>query len=118
LESEQVIRQRNAVINRGIFGGLMEKWGYQKDPAEDGAMVNGHTWLVSHGEWLVACVHSGVDVYFEADEEVTVDALMPHRYAPGEEYTNWVPVALKALPTALRATLLAQAEALKAAAMD
>jgi hypothetical protein len=118
LEAERVTRQGGVVINRGTFGSLMEKWGYLKGPAEDGAMVNGHTWLVSHGEWLVKCEHSGVSVYFDADEEVSVEALEPLRFVPGEGYSNWKPVALKALPIALRATLLAQAEALKAAALD
>jgi hypothetical protein len=118
LEAERVTRQRDALINRGTFGGLMEKWGYLKGPAEDGAMINGHTWLVSHGEWLIECEHSGVSVFFDADEEVSVTALVPHRYAPEESYHHWKPVALKALPIALQATLLAQAEALKAAALD
>jgi hypothetical protein len=116
LESARVTRQSGAVINRGTFAGLMEKWGYLKGQAGDGAMVNGHTWLVGHGEWKIACNHTGMSVYFEPNEEVTVAALVPLRYAPGEG-SNWEPVALKALPTALRATLLAQAEALISAAI-
>jgi hypothetical protein len=118
LDAERLIRQRNVVINRGTFGVMMEKWGYQKGPGEDGGMINGHTWLVSHGEWLVVCEHSGVSIFFDAYEEVRVEALVPHHYAPEEAHYPWKPVALKALPIALRATLLAQAEALIAAAKD
>ncbi len=118
LDAQQVTRQRDALLNRGTFGSLMEKWGYQKGPGEDGAMINGHTWVVSRGEWLVECVHSGVSVFFEPDEEVSVEALIPHRYDPNESYNPWKPVALKTLPIALRATLIAQAEALKSAATN
>jgi hypothetical protein len=118
LEALRVTRQRDALIKRGTFSDLMEKWGYLKGPADDGAMINGHTWLVNHGEWLVECEHSGVSVFFDADEEVSVAALVPHRFAPEDACHHWKPVALKVLPIALQATLLAQAEALKAAAMD
>lgn len=115
LEAKQITRQDLALLNRGTFGGFMDKWGYLKQAAEDGAMVNGHTWLVSHKEWLVTCDHSGVSVFFDPDEEVTIQTLTPHRYTPEGEYAKWQPVALKELPLALRATLLAQAEALKSA---
>jgi hypothetical protein len=117
LEAERVTRQSDALINRGTFAGLMEKWGYLKGSGEDGGWIYHHDWLVSHGAWLVVCEHSEVSVVFEADAEVTVEALVPYRYAPEAGKHPWKPVALKDLPVALRTTLLAQAEALISAAI-
>jgi hypothetical protein len=117
LEAERVTRQSDALINRGTFAGLMEKWGYLKGSGEDGGWIYHHDWLVSHGEWLVVCEHSEVSVVFEADAEVTVEALVPYRYAPEAGKHPWKPVALEDLPVALRTTLLAQAEALISAAI-
>jgi hypothetical protein len=117
LMAERVTRQGDAVINRGTFAGLMEKWGYLKGSGEDGGWFYHHDWLVSHEAWMVTCQHSNVSVVFEVNAEVTVEALMPYRYASEEGSYSWKPVALKDLPIALRATLLAQAEALISAAI-
>lgn len=97
-------------MNRARFGGLMEKWGYLKGNAEDGVMINEHSWH-PNSEWRVKIHHMGISAWFDADEEVTVGSIVPWRNA-GEE---WAEVKLGELPPAFLCTLLAQAEALKAA---
>lgn len=106
----RVHRADGHTLNRARFGGLVEKWGYLKGAAEDGAMINEHTWHAG-GEWLVRIHHSGVSAWFEVDEEVTIESLEPRRRVDGE----WQAVTLAELPPAFLSTLLAQAEALKAA---
>lgn len=112
LEHESVRRAEGHSLNRARFGGLVEKWGYLKGAAEDGAMINEHTWHAG-GEWLVRIHHSGVSAWFDVDEEVTIESLEPRRRVDGE----WRAVTLAELPPAFLSTLLAQAEALKAAAV-
>lgn len=112
LDALDVSRADGSTLNRAKFGSLVEKWGYIKGAGEDGAMINEHTWRPDT-DWHVTLLHSGISVFFTVDEEVTVERfLMRRRGADGE----FEPVSLGAMPAAFRATLLAQAEALKALA--
>lgn len=112
LQASLVRRADGYRMNRARFGSLVEKWGYLKGPGEDGAMINEHYWPVND-DWHVTLNHSGISVFFDVDEEVTVEGLHPTRRGEDGSHEN---VILADLPAPLRATLLAQAEALKALA--
>jgi len=108
-----VMRAQGSRLNRAKFGGLVEKWGYLKGPGEDNAMINEHVWEPDL-DWHITLDHSGISVFFDVNEEVEVGVLRPRRRNAEGRYEA---VPLGELPAALRATLLAQAEALKAAAI-
>ncbi|MCQ4165378.1 DUF4132 domain-containing protein [Tahibacter harae] len=112
LQDSLVRRADGYRMNRARFGSLVEKWGYLKGPGEDGAMINEHYWQ-ANDDWQVTLNHSGISVFFDVDEEVTVEGLHPTRRGEDGRYEN---VTLAELPAPLRATLLQQAEALKALA--
>lgn len=113
LDAIEVSRASGSTLNRAKFGSLVEKWGFIKGAGEDGAMINEHTWQPD-GDWHVILLHSGISVFFTVDEDVTIDRfLIRRRDAEG----TFEPVTLGAMPPAFRATLLAQAEALKAASV-
>lgn len=117
LSTKRVTRSNKAMLNRGKFSSLMEKWGYLKGAAEDAAMVHEHSWIAVPDAWKVMCYHSPISVFFEADEEANVEALVPLRYVTEGGRNSWEEVSLQQLPKALLATLLSQAEALNAAKM-
>lgn len=112
LEAGDVARANGVTLNRARFGSLVEKWGYLKGAGEDGAMINEHTWRPD-ADWHVTLSHSGISVFFTVDEDVTVERIWPRRRGADGSFEL---VTLGAMPAAFRATLLAQAEALKALA--
>lgn len=112
LTQSDVRRADGITMNRAKFAGLLEKWGYLKGNAGDGAMINEHSWHPS-SEWRVEIRHTGISAWFDATEEVTVGCIALWRNL-GEEQAE---VKLGELPPAFLCTLLAQAEALKAAAI-
>lgn len=112
LDAEDVARADGVTLNRARFGSLVEKWGYLKGAGEDGAMINEHTWRPD-SEWHVTLSHSGISVFFDVDETVTVERIQARRRGADGRFET---LPLRALPPTLRATLLAQAEALKALA--
>lgn len=113
LVATEVVRAQGSRLNRAKFGGLVEKWGYLKGPGEDNAMINEHAWEPDL-DWYITLDHSGISVFFDVSEEVEVGLLRPRRRNAEGRYES---VPLGELPAALRATLLDQAEALKAAAI-
>lgn len=96
---------------RGRFGALVEKWGYAKDEAED-RVVSSHSWNPDK-HWRVVIGHSPISVTFDLSDEVVIDGLRILHRVDGQPAA---PAVLADLPAALRATVLAQAEALKAVA--
>ncbi|PAU51822.1 DUF4132 domain-containing protein [Pseudomonas indica] len=112
LAADELNRAAGIVLKRGRFGSLVEKWGYIKGGAGDGAQVNEHTWMLDGGKWLVTLEHEGINVFFDPDEEVTVDRFVAARRGPQGFATQ----RLGDLPPAFLNTLLAQAESLRSAA--
>ncbi|MGY4534570.1 hypothetical protein ACVW0Y_003711 [Pseudomonas sp. TE3786] len=100
-------------LNRGKFGSLVEKWGYIKGQAGDGARVNEHIWRADGGRWLVTLNHGDIDVYFDAEAKVSLENIEVHRRgAKGFERQR-----LGDLPRAFLNTLLSQAQTLEANAL-
>lgn len=112
LDAEDVARAEGVTLNRARFGSLVEKWGYLKGAGEDGAMINEHTWRPDN-QWQVTLSHSGISVFFDVDETVTVERIRARRRGTDGHFET---LPLRALPPTFRATLLAQAEALRALA--
>jgi hypothetical protein len=108
LAGYSVARAKGQHLNRGKFGSLVEKWGYTKGTAGDGAQIYQHTWILDGGRWEVTLNHGDIDVYFEADDTVSIDDfVVQRRSAEGMEM-----IALGELPPAFLNTLLAQAQTL------
>lgn len=113
LGASELTRAEGSRLQRGRFGGLLEKWGYIKGEAGDGAMVNDHTWTLDGERWRITLAHDGISVFFDPDEEVKIGALSVEK-REAQEYRRQ---CLGELPPALLNTLLAQAETLKAEAL-
>lgn len=113
LGASELTRAEGSRLQRGRFGGLLEKWGYIKGEAGDGAMVNDHTWTLDGERWRITLAHDGISVFFDPDEEVEIGALSVEK-REAQEYRRQ---CLGELPPALLNTLLAQAETLKAEAL-
>ncbi|MFC4158877.1 DUF4132 domain-containing protein [Chitinimonas lacunae] len=109
LQQDELIRHRGHVLNRGAMGSLLGKWGYIKGPGEDGARINYHYWIVDDC-YTVHLDHTGISVWFEADEEVAIDAFRIRRHHRQADESRHV--RLSELPPSLQATLLAQSQAL------
>ncbi|TDR43955.1 uncharacterized protein DUF4132 [Tahibacter aquaticus] len=112
LTRARIGRADGCKLLRGRFAALVEKWGYAKDEAAD-RMVSSHSWSPDK-HWHVVLGHSPIAVTFDLSDDVVIDGLrILHRI----DQQPATPAPLADLPAALRATLLAQAEALKAAAV-
>ncbi|GLK89625.1 DUF4132 domain-containing protein [Pseudomonas turukhanskensis] len=113
LVAERLPLPTNKQLNRGKFASLVEKWGYIKGQAGDGARVNEHTWRADGGRWLVTLNHGDIDAYFDAEAKVSLDNIEVHRRGvKGFERQR-----LGDLPRAFLNTLLSQAQALEASAL-
>ncbi|PTQ73853.1 DUF4132 domain-containing protein [Pseudomonas sp. GV071] len=112
LASDSVKLATGKTLNRGKFGSLVEKWGYNKGAAGDGAQIIEHTWRVDGGNWLVTLNHGDIDVYFAANDKVELDSIDVHRRV-GDVYKRQ---RMSELPAAFLNTLLSQAQQLAALA--
>lgn len=110
LDASRLTRAEGSRLQRGRFGGLVEKWGYLKGAGEDGARIYEHTWSLDGERWRITLAHDGVSVFFDPDEEVEVETLSVYK----READGYRRQRLGDLPPALLNTLLAQAETLKA----
>jgi hypothetical protein len=112
LAGDSVKLATGKALNRGKFGSLVEKWGYNKGAAGDGAQIIEHTWRVDGGNWLVTLNHGDIDVYFAANDKVELDSIDVHRRV-GDVYKRQ---RMSELPAAFLNTLLSQAQQLAALA--
>ncbi|WP_220813606.1 DUF4132 domain-containing protein [Pseudomonas paralcaligenes] len=108
LQASELARAKGACLSRGKLGSLLERWGYLKGEAGDGAMVNEHYWSLDGERWLMSLDHSGISVFFDPDEEVEVGTFTVSK----REEEGYVRQRMEDLPPALLNTLLAQAETL------
>lgn len=108
LAADRIQLPQDKQLNRGKFGSLVDKWGYIKGQAGDGAQVCEHTWLLDGGRLLVTLNHGDIDVYFDADASVSLGDFEVHR----REHDGFERQRLGKLPRAFLNTLLVQAQAL------
>lgn len=110
LAAERLSLPTDKELNRGKFAGLVDKWGYIKGQAGDGAQIREHTWLLDGGRWLVTLNHDDIDVYFDPDATVSLENIEVHRRG-GNGFERQ---SLGQLPPAFLNTLLVQAQTLLA----
>lgn len=108
LQASELDRARGVCLPRGKLGSLLERWGYLKGGAGDGAMINEHYWSLDGERWLVNLDHGGISVFFDPDEEVEIETFTVSK----REEDGYVRQRMEDLPPALLNTLLAQAETL------
>ncbi|MGY4534569.1 hypothetical protein ACVW0Y_003710 [Pseudomonas sp. TE3786] len=113
LSADRLPLPADKLINRGKFASLVDKWGYSKGQAGDGAQVCEHTWLLDGGQLLVTLNHGDIFVYFDPDATVSLHDMQVHR-RDGEGFARQ---RLGDLPPAFLNTLLVQAAALSAQAL-
>lgn len=110
LVAERLSLPTDRALNRGKFASLVDKWGYIKGQAGDGAQIREHTWLLDGGRWLVTLNHDDIDVYFDPDATVSLENIEVHRRG-GNGFERQ---SLGQLPPAFLNTLLVQAQTLLA----
>jgi hypothetical protein len=113
LSADRLPLPADKLINRGKFASLVDKWGYSKGQAGDGAQVCEHTWLLDGGQLLVTLNHGDIFVYFDPDATVSLHDLQVHR----RDAEGFARQRLGDLPPAFLNTLLVQAAALSAQAV-
>ncbi len=114
LVATELARANGRILNRGVFGSLLSKWGYLKGAVEDSEMFEEHRWSLDGDRWWVTLRHSSISLSFDAEEEVEIeDFVVTKQDSENHEEEKQ---RLGDLPPALLNTLLDQAEQLRAVA--
>ncbi|MEM7249805.1 MAG: DUF4132 domain-containing protein [Pseudomonadota bacterium] len=108
-DAKYIVCNRGHVLPRTSFTSVLERYGYTRGSTEDGGRIYDHIWRV--GEFRVTAGHSGMSAWFDESEKVALNCF----YVVGKRTDgNEEVLSVEAIPKALQAAIVQQAEELAA----